>query len=58
MQQNLRDFVNRFGKEALSIPNISMATAVEAFKMGLRKDSPFYEDLVMTPCKRLDDVRL
>ena len=25
--------------------------------MGLRKDSPFYEDLVMTPCKRLDEVR-
>ncbi|XP_023763617.1 uncharacterized protein LOC111912109 [Lactuca sativa] len=27
-----------------------MATVVEAFKMGLKKDSPFYEDLVMTPC--------
>ena len=39
------------------IPNIDVETVVEAFKMGLRKDSPFYEDLVMTPCKRLDEVR-
>ena len=56
-KEKLRNFVNRFGREALSIPNIDMATTVEAFKMGLRKDSPFYEDLVMTPCKRLDEVR-
>ncbi|KAL7586986.1 hypothetical protein Lser_V15G37217 [Lactuca serriola] len=56
-KEKLMDFVNRFGREALSIPKINMATAVEAFKMGLRKDSPFYEDLVMTPCKRLDEVR-
>ncbi|XP_023767595.3 uncharacterized protein LOC111916202 [Lactuca sativa] len=34
-----------------------MVYAVEAFKMGLRKDSLFYEDLMMTPCKRLDEVR-
>ncbi|XP_023733891.1 uncharacterized protein LOC111881731 [Lactuca sativa] len=34
-----------------------MATAAEAFKMGLKKDSPFYEDLVMTQCKRMDEVR-
>ncbi|KAL4562281.1 hypothetical protein LXL04_034480 [Taraxacum kok-saghyz] len=25
--------------------------------MGLKKDSLFYEDLVMTPCKKLDEVR-
>ncbi|XP_023743491.2 uncharacterized protein LOC111891665 [Lactuca sativa] len=55
--EKLMDFVNRFVREALSIPNINMATVVEAFKMGLRKGSPFYEDLVMTPCKRLDEVR-
>ncbi|XP_023735311.1 uncharacterized protein LOC111883158 [Lactuca sativa] len=56
-KERLRDFVNRFGREALSIPNINMVTVVEAFKMGLRKDSPFYEDLVMTPGNRLDRVR-
>ncbi|KAL7602922.1 hypothetical protein Lser_V15G16606 [Lactuca serriola] len=56
-KEKLRDFVKRFGREALSIPNIDMATIVEVFKMGLRKDSPFYEDLVMTSCKGLDEVR-
>jgi hypothetical protein len=25
--------------------------------MGLSKDSPFYEDLVMNPCRKLDEVR-
>lgn len=30
---------------------------MESFKMELNKDSPFYEDLVMTPCKQLDEVR-
>ena len=44
-----RDFVKRFDKEALSIPNVSMETTIEGFKIGLKKDSPFYEDLVMTP---------
>ncbi|KAL7609104.1 hypothetical protein Lser_V15G13261 [Lactuca serriola] len=56
-KERLRDFVYRFGREALSIPKIKMTTAVEAFNIGLRKDSPFYEDLVMTPLKRLDEVR-
>ena len=34
-----------------------MATAIEAFMIDLKKDSPFCEDLVMTPCKRMDEVR-
>ncbi|KAK9065007.1 hypothetical protein SSX86_016390 [Deinandra increscens subsp. villosa] len=55
--ESIRDYVNRFGKETLDIPNMDMATAVQAFKMGLEKDSPFYQDLVMNPCHRLDEVR-
>ena len=51
------NFVNMFGREALSIPNIDMETTVEAFKMGLKVHSPFYEDLVRTPCKRMDEVQ-
>ena len=50
-------FVTRFGMESLNIPNIDVATVIEAFKMGLKKDYPFYEDLVMTPCKGVDEVR-
>ena len=56
-KERLRDFVNRFGREALGIPNIDMTTAVEAFNVGLKKDSPFYEKLVMTPCKRMEKLR-
>lgn len=53
----LRDFVNKFGKEVLDIPYLEVAIAMEAFNMGLKKDSPFYEDLVNTLCKKLDKVR-
>lgn len=46
-----------FRKEALDIPHLDVATVVEAFKIGLKKDSLFYEDIVMTPCNKLDEVR-
>ncbi|KAJ0681775.1 putative retrotransposon gag domain-containing protein [Helianthus annuus] len=55
--ESLRDYITKFSKESLDIPNLYMATAVEAFKMGLLKDSLFYDDLVMTPCRNLDEVR-
>ncbi|XP_076953339.1 uncharacterized protein LOC143627388 [Bidens hawaiensis] len=55
--ESLRQFLTRFGREALEISNLDVPTFVEAFKMGLQKDSPFYQDLVMTPCRNLDEVR-
>jgi Retrotransposon gag protein len=55
--ETLRDFITKFTKESLEIPNLDMATAVEAFKSGLTKDSQFYDDLVMNPCRNLDEVR-
>ncbi|KAJ0782054.1 hypothetical protein HanLR1_Chr01g0003741 [Helianthus annuus] len=55
--ESLRDYITKFSKESLDIPNLDVATAVEAFKMGLLKDSLFYDDLVMTPCRNLDEVR-
>ncbi|KAJ0916633.1 putative retrotransposon gag domain-containing protein [Helianthus annuus] len=55
--ESLRDYITKFSKESLDIPNLDMATAVEAFKMGLLKDSLFYDNLVMTPCRNLDEVR-
>ncbi|KAI3742754.1 hypothetical protein L1987_60449 [Smallanthus sonchifolius] len=51
------NYVNKFGRESLDIPNLDIITAVQAFNMGLRKDSQFYEDLVMNPCRNLDEVR-
>ncbi|KAM0025726.1 putative retrotransposon gag domain, aspartic peptidase domain superfamily [Helianthus debilis subsp. tardiflorus] len=55
--ESLRDYITKFSKESLDIPNLDMATTVEAFKMGLLRDSLFYDDLVMTPCRNLDEVR-
>lgn len=57
-KESLRVFVSRFGTKALNIPNIDIATATEGFKLGLKDDSPFFEDLVMTPHKRMDEVRI
>ncbi|KAI3695247.1 hypothetical protein L1987_78239 [Smallanthus sonchifolius] len=56
-RKSLRDYVSKFGRESLDIPNLDVATAVQAFKMGLKKDSQFYEDLVMNPCRNLDEVK-
>lgn len=56
IEESLRDYVRRFKREVLDIPNLDVAIVVEAIKMGLKKDSPFHADLVMTPCKKLDEV--
>ncbi|XP_076912165.1 uncharacterized protein LOC143570390 [Bidens hawaiensis] len=55
--ESLRNYITRFSREALDIPNLDVAAAVEALKMGLKKDSQFYDDLVMMPCRNLDEVR-
>ncbi|XP_076943126.1 uncharacterized protein LOC143613252 [Bidens hawaiensis] len=55
--ESLRDYITRFSKEALDIPNRDVAAAIEALKMGLKKDSHFYNDFVMTPCRNLNEVR-
>lgn len=36
----IKDFASRLDKETLNIANIDMATIVEAFNMGLKKDFP------------------
>ncbi|XP_076910639.1 uncharacterized protein LOC143568356 [Bidens hawaiensis] len=55
--ESLRDYVSKFSKEALVIPNLDVATAVQAFKMGLKKDNSFYEDLVMNSCRNMGEAR-
>ena len=55
--ESLRDYIIRFSRESLEIPNLDMAAAVEAFKLGMDKDNAFYDDLVMVPCRNLDEVR-
>ncbi|KAD4180068.1 hypothetical protein E3N88_28659 [Mikania micrantha] len=55
--ESLRSYVKKFGRESLDIPNLDITTAVQAFKMGLQRNSPFYDDLVMNPCRNMDEVR-
>nr|XP_043633419.1 uncharacterized protein LOC122604606 [Erigeron canadensis] len=55
--ESLKEFLNRFTRESLQIPKLDMNTAVQALKMGLSKDSLYYQDLVMTPCRSLDEAR-
>nr|XP_043639197.1 uncharacterized protein LOC122610267 [Erigeron canadensis] len=55
--ESLKEFLNRFTKESLQIPKLDMNTVIQALKMGLSKDSPYYQDLVMTPCRSLDEAR-
>lgn len=55
--ESLTDYVSKFGKEALVIPHLDVSIFMEAFKMGLKKDSPIYKDLCMTPCMKMDEVR-
>ncbi|XP_076925110.1 uncharacterized protein LOC143587816 [Bidens hawaiensis] len=56
-EEYLRYYVGRLRSETLDIPNIDMDTTVQVFKMGLKNGYPFYEDIVMSPCRNLDEVR-
>lgn len=40
----------------MNIPNIDMVASMDAFKMSVKKDYPFFEDLVINSCKRMDEV--
>ncbi|KAD5961644.1 hypothetical protein E3N88_13117 [Mikania micrantha] len=55
--ESLRSYVNKFSRESLDIPNLDITTAIQAFKMGLQRNSPFYDDLVMNPCRNMDKVQ-
>nr|XP_043625557.1 uncharacterized protein LOC122596980 [Erigeron canadensis] len=55
--ESLKEFLNIFTRESLQIPKLDMNTAVQALKMGLSKESLYYHDLVMTPCRSLDEAR-
>nr|XP_043612739.1 uncharacterized protein LOC122584746 [Erigeron canadensis] len=55
--ESLRDFMTKFTKESLNIPNLDMLTAVQALQRGLHQGFKFQEDLIMTPCRNLDEAK-
>nr|XP_043619638.1 uncharacterized protein LOC122591434 [Erigeron canadensis] len=49
--------MTRFTKESLNIPKLDMLTAIQALQRGLHKGSKLQEDLIMTPCRNLDEAK-
>ena len=54
--ESLREYVARFNKEKVSIPNCNKDTAVNAFHKGLPPISGLYKELTMYPCRTMEDV--
>ena len=56
-REPLRDYLTRFNKEKVTIMNCDIPTAIEAFRRGLKRDSPMYDELTKYPCKTMEDVQ-
>ncbi|KAK0580870.1 hypothetical protein LWI29_007278 [Acer saccharum] len=54
--ENLRAYVGRFNREKVQIPYCNQATAIYAFRKGLRFDSDLYKELTKYPCRTMEDV--
>ncbi|KAK0591839.1 hypothetical protein LWI29_009079 [Acer saccharum] len=54
--KNLRAYVGRFNREKVQIPHCNQATAIYAFRKGLRFDSDLYKELTKYPCRTMEDV--
>ncbi|XP_068224445.1 uncharacterized protein [Palaemon carinicauda] len=52
----LRNYVARFNKERISIPDLHQPTVVEAFQNELLADSGFYKKLTKFKCYNLDQA--
>ncbi|XP_074300442.1 uncharacterized protein LOC141631704 [Silene latifolia] len=56
-EEATRDFLNRFNREKVASPRCDIATAIEAFRQGLRQDSNLYKDLTKYPCTTFEKVQ-
>ncbi|KAK0594522.1 hypothetical protein LWI29_004756 [Acer saccharum] len=54
--ENLRAYVGRFNREKVQIPHCNQATAIYAFRKGLRFDSDLYKELTKYPSRTMEDV--
>ncbi|XP_057246818.1 uncharacterized protein LOC104908818 [Beta vulgaris subsp. vulgaris] len=55
--ESLKEFVNRFNREKVSIPNCDARTAIEAFRRGLDEESDLYKELTKYPCPTFEDAQ-
>ena len=56
--ESLRDYLGRFNKEKISIPNCDRITTVEAYRAGLYQKTGLYEQLTMYPCYSFEDAQI
>nr|XP_043615873.1 uncharacterized protein LOC122587773 [Erigeron canadensis] len=49
--------MTRFTKESLNILKLDMLTVIQALQRGLHLGSKFQKDLIMTPCRNLDEAK-
>ena len=55
--ERLRDYLHRFNKEKIVIQKCDIATAIEAFRQGLVRNSELYKELTKYPCSTFEDVQ-
>ena len=55
--ETTRSYLDRFNKEMISIPNLDIFTAMEAFRRGLFPRSRLYYELTRYPCVSFEEVR-
>ena len=55
--KSLKEFVNRFTIEKVSIPNCDAKTPIEAFRRGLDEESDLYKELTKYPCPTFEDAQ-
>ncbi|XP_074374437.1 uncharacterized protein LOC141714840 [Apium graveolens] len=56
-REPLRDYLTRFNREKVAITNCDVPTVIEAFRRGLERESPLYEELTKYPCRIMDAVQ-
>nr|XP_043631615.1 uncharacterized protein LOC122603068 [Erigeron canadensis] len=56
--KSLASYLNRFCQKCFPILDLEITLAVQAFHMGLRSDSPLYDDLSENPCRSLLEARI
>ncbi|XP_057250019.1 uncharacterized protein LOC130591117 [Beta vulgaris subsp. vulgaris] len=53
----MRQYLDRFNKEMISVKNLDVPTAIEAFRRGLTYKSRLYYELTRYPCSTFEEVR-
>lgn len=53
----VRQYLDRFNKEMISVKNLDVPTAIEAFRRGLTYKSRLYYELTRYPCGTFEEVR-